>query len=241
MEQINGMTYEQAAEMVQGTKFKAVSKFKQFLNTEFGYEDMISEIDIAIFKAWKEWKPEESKFNTYVTNRINWGMYRALETYNSTFKMNAMTKNDLKAAGETFETIKVAGKTKDPEFNKEHGLDQGKPFTKDLWNKYVYSVTAKTFGVKMLTQSQFANDDAEGFDIIDVAAQDDAEAHFDMMVEHDITKLDPEKQKIASLLVDGYDIGEVAKEIKISKVKLLQKYAPTERSNKRAVKRLQKA
>lgn len=241
MEKINGMTYEQAAEMVQGTKFKAVARYKQFLNTEFGYEDMISEIDIAIFNAWKEWKPEESKFNTYVTNRINWAMGRALETYNTVFKLNAMTKNDLKAAGETFETIKAAGKTKDADFNKENELDGIKPFTRDLWNKYVYATTAKTFGIKMINQSQFASDDEEGFDIIDVAAQADDEAHFDMMVEHDISKLDPVKQKIASLLLAGYDIGEVSREVRISKVNLLQKYAPNEKSNKRAVKRLQKA
>ena len=100
---LNGMTYQEALNMVQGTRFKAAARYKKFLNTEFGYDDLMSEIDIAIYQAWKEWKPEESKFNTYVTNRITWAIGRALETYNTTFKINAMTKNDLKAITNLFE------------------------------------------------------------------------------------------------------------------------------------------
>lgn len=102
---INGLTFEMAQTQVQGTKYKALNKFKQFTTPSFTYEDMDAEADIAIMKAWQTWKPEESKFNTYATNYINWMLYRALDTYNDVFKMNVKVKNDLKARGETYATL----------------------------------------------------------------------------------------------------------------------------------------
>jgi DNA-directed RNA polymerase specialized sigma subunit len=235
LEKINGITYEEAAASVQGSKYKALQKFKTFTTPDFGLEDIESELDMILFTAWKEWDPTQSKFNTYVTNRFNWGMYRTLETNNPTFKMNAMTKNDLKSGGETFEILSKKKVTKDEDFNLTHELDGKKEFTRDIWNQYIYKTSAKTFGVSMLGQSQFTSSEDSEFDIMDVAgAEEDEQAHFDMMVDHDFNKLDETRKLIVNMLRDGSDIKEVARTLGMSATKLLQTYAPNENSNKKA-------
>lgn len=240
METINGQTFEEASAKVQGSKYKALNTFKVHTVPGFGIEDMKSELDIALFNAWREWDPEQSKFNTYATNRFNWALFRALETHSPKFKMNALTKADLKAQGETFETLAKNKKTSDAQFNAAYKLDGTKPFTKEIWRQYVYSRTAKTFGICMINQSQFTSSEDAEFDIMDVAgATDDDSYHFDIMMEHDIQQLDPVKQKIAKMLLDGADIKAVAKEVGMSAVRLLQTYAPNENSNKRATKACQ--
>ena len=236
MEKINGITYEEAAASVQGSKFKALQKFKSFTTPDFGVEDIESELDMILFAAWKEWDPTQSKFNTYVTNRFNWAMYRVLETINPTFKMNAMTRNDLKSGGETFEILSKKKVTKDKEFNLLYELDGKKAFTRDIWNQYIYKTSTKTFGVSMINQSQFTSSEDSEFDIMDIAgAETDEQAHFDMMVEHDFDNLDETRKLIVNMLNSGSDIKEVAKTVGMSATKLLQTYAPNENSNKKAV------
>lgn len=228
---INGLTYEMAQTQVQGSKYKALNKFKQFATASFTYEDMESEADIAIMKAWQGWNPAESKFNTYATNYMNWMLYRALDTYNDTFKRNVMVKNDLKARGETYATLSKKKITKDPEFNKLHGLDGKKEFTRELFNSYVYHTSAKTFGVNVIkTQGDFNQSDSDDtdFDILEFAdpsaiTANDPFENFEM--EHDAVHLGKTEKVIYAMLKDGQDIGTIAKALKMSKQRLMKKFA----------------
>ena len=226
---INGLTYEMAQTQVQGTKFKALNKFKQFATPSFTYEDLESEADIAIMKAWHGWEPEKSNFNTYATNMINWMLYRALDTYNDVFKLNVMIKNDLKAAGETYATLSKKKITKDEAFNKEFGLDGKKEFTREMFNTYVYRASAKTFGTNTIrNQSQFSSSDDKDFDIMDFADEEaiaapDAFERVDM--DHDARQLGARQKVIYQMLCDGYDVGAIAKRLKMSKAKLMKEFA----------------
>ena len=224
---INGLTYEMAQTQVQGSKYRALNKFKQFCTPSFTYDDMESEADIAIMKAWQGWNPAESKFNTYATNMINWMLYRALDTYNDVFKLNVKVKNDLKAKGETYATLSKKKVTRDPAFNKEFGLDGTKEFTRELFNTYVYRTSAKTFGVNPVkNQSQFNTGDQD-FDILEFADKDammapDAFEEVEMAM--DAEKLGATQKVIYKMLMDGQDIGAIAKELGMSKAKLMQKF-----------------
>ena len=221
---INGLTYEMAQTQVQGTKYRALNKFKQFATPSFTYEDLDSEADIAIMKAWQSWDPAESKFNTYATNMINWMLYRALDTYNDVFKRNVMVKNDLKARGETYATLKKRKITKNKEFNKEHGLDGVKEFTRELFNKYVYTVSSKTFGPLVKNISDFTTDDDE-FDILDKADVEAPDSFEQFEMEHDSANLGKTEKVIYAMLMDGQDIGTIAKALKMSKKALMKKFA----------------
>lgn len=231
---INGLTYEMAQTQVQGSKYRALNKFKQFCTPSFTYDDMESEADIAIMKAWQGWNPAESKFNTYATNMINWMLYRALDTYNDVFKLNVKVKNDLKAKGETYATLSKKKVTRDPAFNKEFGLDGTKEFTRELFNTYVYRTSTKTFGVNPVkNQSQFNTGDQD-FDILEFADEDaimapDAFEEVEMAM--DAEKLGATQKVIYKMLMDGQDIGAIAKELGMSKAKLMQKFG-TVRSKK---------
>jgi|SaaInlStandDraft_4_1057021.scaffolds.fasta_scaffold03903_15 DNA-directed RNA polymerase specialized sigma subunit len=227
---INGMTFEMAQTMVQGSKHKALRKFKQFCTPAYDYDDMLMEADIAIAKAWREWDPSKTKFNTHATNMINWLLYRALDTYNPVFKMNFMTKNDLKAQGETFATLNKKRITLDEEFNKEHDVDGIKPFDRTLFNKYVYHTSNKTFGVVVLNQSQFANDaDEENFDILDTVIDDTVDdAYFDVEIEHDMYSLGKDQLKIVMMLRAGEDLPTISKAMGMSKTAIMRKFANTE-------------
>ena len=224
---INGLTYEMAQTQVQGSKYRALNKFKQFCTPSFTYDDMESEADIAIMKAWQGWNPAESKFNTYATNMINWMLYRALDTYNDVFKLNVKVKNDLKAKGETYATLSKKKVTRDPAFNKEFGLDGTKEFTRELFNTYVYRTYVKTFGVNPVkNQSQFNTGDQD-FDILEFADKDammvpDAFEEVEMAM--DAEKLGAPQKVIYKMLMDGQDIGAIAKELGMTKAKLMQKF-----------------
>lgn len=223
---INGLTYEMAQTQVQGTKYKALNKFKQFVTPSFTYEDMDSEADIAIMKAWQSWNPAESKFNTYATNMINWMLYRALDTYNDVFKRNVMVKNDLKARGETYATLKKRKITKNKEFNALHGLDGTKEFTRELFNKYVYTVSSKTFGPLVKNVSDYqGGQDEEDFDILEKSETVAPDSFETFEMEHDSAKLGKTEKVIYEMLMDGQDIGTIAKTLKMSKHALMKKFA----------------
>lgn len=224
---INGLTYEMAQTQVQGSKYRALNKFKQFCTPSFTYDDMESEADIAIMKAWQGWNPAESKFNTYATNMINWMLYRALDTYNDVFKLNVKVKNDLKAKGETYATLSKKKVTRDPAFNKEFGLDGTKEFTRELFNTYVYRTSAKTFGVNPVKNHSQFNTGDQDFDIFEFADKDammvpDAFEEVEMAM--DAKKLGTPQKVIYKMLMDGQDIGTIAKELGMTKAKLMQKF-----------------
>lgn len=223
---INGLTYEMAQTQVQGTKYRALNKFKQFATPSFTYEDLDSEADIAIMKAWQSWDPAESKFNTYATNMINWMLYRALDTYNDVFKRNVMVKNDLKARGETYATLKKRKITKNKEFNAKHGLDGTKEFTRELFNQYVYETSSKTFGPLIKNASDYHGAmGEEEFDILEKSETVAPDSFETFEMEHDSAKLGKTEKVIYEMLMDGQDIGTIAKSLKMSKQALMKKFA----------------
>lgn len=224
-EVINGMTFEMAQTEVQGTKFKAINRFKQFTTTDFDYDDLVSEVDMAIIKAWKDWNPEESKFNTYVTNMINWMIYRALENFNEVFKMNRRTKMNLNNRGESFKTLSKKRITADKEFNETHGLDGKTPFTRELFNTYVYHVTSSVYGVHVKSQSSFTTAEGDALEIMDMQSDDSAEheiaeIEFDM----DLSKVDPTIKKVYTLISEGHTIKDALKKSGTTKARLKSLY-----------------
>lgn len=223
---INGLTFEMAQTKVQGTKFRALNKFKQFATPSFTYDDLASEADIAIMKAWQTWNPEESQFNTYATNYINWMLYRALDTYNDVFKLNVKVKNDLKAKGETYATLAKKKVTRDPDFNKEFGLDGTKEFTRELFNTYVYRTSTKTFGMPHSRPQNHFLDGDDNFDILDICTESDevTDSFEKFEMDHDSAKLGKTEKFIYDMLRDGQDIGTIAKELKMSKFALMKTF-----------------
>lgn len=221
----NGMTFEMAQTMVNGTKFKAVNKFKQFATPEFGYDDMVSEADIAILEAWRNWEPEKTKFNTHVTNMINWLMYRALENHNPVFRMNRKTKMNLNNRGESFKTLVVKKVTNDETFNAIHGLDGEKDFTRDIFNAYVYYVTSQTFGVSVKNQSEFNDAGYDEFDILNSVPDESAtEAMNKVEFDTDLAKMDDLFKKVYDMVADGYTLKDALKEAGTSRAKLRTLY-----------------
>ena len=222
------MNFTEALKSVQGTKFKIIQKYQHFAKPGFDIEDMSAEADMAIFEAYKEWDPAQSKFNTFVFKRIGWAIIRALENHNPLFVMNSLAKYDLEAAGETFETVKKNGKTTSEAFNELHGLDGSAEakslITKKLYKTYIQFTAQEQFGISFINDGQFSSDENSNFNIFEVVGEEDD--HFDLMAQSDIAELSADKQKIAKLLIEGKDIAAVAKAMGMTKVKLLQKYAP---------------
>lgn len=224
-EVINGMSFEMAQAKVQGTKYKALNRFKQFATVEFDVEDMVTEIDMAIIKAWREWKPEESKFNTFATNMINWMMYRALENHNDVFKMNRRTKMNLNNRGETFKTLSKKKVTADPEFNEKHGLDGTVEFTRELFNAYVYHVTSKVNGVNVRNQSEFNNADGDALDILDMQGDEAVDVEFaELEFDMDLSKGDDTIKRVYALVSEGYTIKDALKKAGTTRARLKTLY-----------------
>lgn len=233
-ETINGLTFEMAQKKVMGTKFKAINRFRQFTTVEFDYEDLTVEVDMAIFQAWKTWKPEESLFNTYATNMINWLVYRALENHNDVFRMNRKTKMNLHTRGESFKTLFEKKKTNDPEFNLAHELDGNNEFTREHFNKYVYHTSSKVFGVNVRNESSFNNQEGEAISILknqpDIASKFNLE---EMEMDFDLSKLDNTVKVVYDLLSEGYSIKEALEIAQTTPSRLKSLYIKSSKNLKR--------
>lgn len=237
---INGLTFEMAQTMVNGSKWKALNRFKRFASAAMGIEDMAAEADIAIMRAWEGWDPEVSQFNTYATNMLNWHMYRMLDTYHPVFQMNVKTKNDLRARGETFASIKKAGKTQDEEFNAQNELNGKTEFTREMWNSYVYFQTTKTFGSGIQSvRNACEYDEEEGFNILDQASTDNGDGVTPVQKFHwlnDSKQFGKIKQRVVQMLLDGHSLDIIAKEIGMTKYALAKKFGGLDlREEKEAV------
>ena len=225
----NGLTFQQALDMVTGSKFKIINNFKQYITPEFDYEDMISEADIAILRAWREWDPEQAKFNTHATNMISWFMYKSLENFNPVFRTNRKTKMNLSNRGETFKSLAITKVTKNVEFNTAYKLDGIKPFTRELFNSYVYFISSKDFGVTVKSQCSFdivADDDV--FDILSVipdesAANDLAQVDVDM----DLKRMHTTIQRVYKLMDEGSTLRDAMEEVGTTKHRLKALYTKT--------------
>lgn len=219
-----------AQTQVEGSKWKALAKFKQFVTPALDFDDMIAEADIAIMRAWESWVPEKAAFNTHATNMLNWHMYRVLDSNHPVFQMNVKTKNDLRARGETFASLKKAGKTPDDEFNELWGLDGKTEFTREMWNAYVYSQTTKIFGSgiqNVMNECEYRSDEDEGFSILETASTETA-GGFNPFQKAEMLKdskrFGKVKRQVVEMLLEGHSLDTIAKAIGMSKYAMAEKF-----------------
>jgi len=240
MEKGNFKSFDEAYKAVQGTRTMLVMKFKPFLETGFGIDDLFSVADEGIFRAWKEWKPEESKFNTFAFNHMSWALNDHMNDMNSRFKINAITTYELTREGESFKEVKAVGKTKNAEFNAENNLDGSEEskmrINRDIFNSYVAFQTSIRRPYYVINAGAFASDDSEDFDIMDTASEcsingdttfscDDFSMSIDDM-ESEMETLDNDKKRVAQMIIAGVSVNEMAKEFGITKNRFMQKFAP---------------
>ena len=231
-------SFDEAYQSVQGTRTSMVMKFKSYTGPGYSIDDLFSVADEAIIKAWKTWDPTLSKFNTYVQNHIQWGIWHFLNAMNSTFKTNAVTTYELTQENESYKELKERGLTKSEVFNELHklnGSDESKMrFNRDLFNEYIRFETSKRRPFKLMTASNFKTEDADDFDIMESATGtpfaeqswiEDLEMT-EVELELEITKLDTDKRRVAEALLNGATISDLAKEFGVSKINFMQKFAP---------------
>jgi len=231
-------TFEEAYKSVAGTRVSIVNKYIPFIETGFDKTDLFAVADEAILKAWKDWKPNESKFNTYVYNRITWSLQDFLNEMNQRFKINSCTVYELTQEGETFKHIKEQGLTTNTVFNELHELNgDSSKIDRKLYNAYVNFQTSLRRPYTVITASQFSSADSEDFDILDHSQDTEERSLLDCTFEFDgfamdriemedeLQKLDGDRKRIAELILEGLTISEIANEMDISKIQLLQKFA----------------
>jgi len=239
-------TFEEANKAVQGTRTMLVMKFKPFLEASFGIEDLFAAADEGIARAFKEWEPEQSKFNTFAHNHMTWAINDYLNEMNSVFKFNAITTYELTREGESFKEVKEIGKTKDKEFNLTYfeefqldGTDYAKArITRDVFNKYVTYQTQKRrpWCSAMTNVSQFVGDGSEDFDILDTSDVCDTYNSTDFEwdsfsipkdeMEQEMELLSEDKKQIAQFIIDGVSVSDMAKHFKLTQNAFMQKFAP---------------
>ena len=218
------MSMEEAFKSVEGMKYKIVNKYKVFCNASVSYEDLVSAANVGLAWAYRDWDANTAKFTTFSHNR----MERQIDLYLSEmlpkYKNNVDAKNWLRRKNdESFKQLTERGVTKDEDFNKEYGLDGNEPFTKEHYNLYTQKVANKLFNnghnLIITNASGFQNGDNEDFNIFDVISQDSDETDEE---EYDFSKLDDVQKEIATLIMDGYSISEIARKFGVTKANLIK-------------------
>jgi len=232
-------SFEAAAKTVQGTKIRLVMAKKMFAVPGFGLDDMFAVADAAIFEAFKTWDPEQAKFNTHVHNMINYKLADALNDMNGRWKViEQITYEQSYYHKETYKTVKLAGKTLNAQYNLENELDGSeiakKRVNRNIWNGYLQYLAYLSGAVVLVNESQFQTADTEDFNIMDTAeslyvGEYDYNYKGEEEMAVDLHTLTGNKYKMAKMLLDGATIAEVANEMKMSQIDLLQSYAPKEK------------
>ncbi len=222
------MTMEQAFKSVEGMKYKIANKYKVFCNSTVSYEDLISAANIGLAWAYRDWDANTAKFTTFSHNRMERQIDLYLCEMLPKYKNNVDAKNWLRRKNEeSFQSLIDTGYTKDNMFNETHGLDGEKPFTKEHYNLYTQKVANKLFNngndLVITSASGFKNDDNNDFDIFDTLSEkfcynDDSDSFDD----YDLDSLEPKQAMIASLIIEGYTITEIARQMGTTKSKLIK-------------------
>lgn len=222
------MTMEQAFKSVEGMKYKIANKYKVFCNSTVSYEDLISAANIGLAWAYRDWDANTAKFTTFSHNRMERQIDLYLCEMLPKYKNNVDAKNWLRRKNEeSFQSLIDTGYTKDDMFNETHGLDGEKPFTKEHYNLYTQKVANKLFNngndLVITSASGFKNDDNNDFDIFDTLSEkfcynDDSDSFDD----YDLDSLEPKQAMIASLIIEGYTITEIARQMGTTKSKLIK-------------------
>lgn len=217
------MSMEDAFKSVEGMKYKIANKYKVFCNSSVSYEDLISAANIGLAWAYRDWDSKTAKFTTFSHNRMERQIDLYLCDMLPKYKNNVDAKNWLRRKNdESFADLLERKLTKDTDFNEKYELDGQKTFTKELYNLYTQKKANELFNdgnnLVITTASGFKNSDNEDFNIFDVLnePEENSEDTFDL----DDVKGTP--KKIASMIMDGYSISEIAKHFGVSKAKLIK-------------------
>lgn len=222
------MTMEQAFKSVEGMKYKIANKYKVFCNSTVSYEDLISAANIGLAWAYRDWDANTAKFTTFSHNRMERQIDLYLCEMLPKYKNNVDAKNWLRRKNEeSFQSLIDTGYTKDNMFNETHGLDGEKPFTKEHYNLYTQKVANKLFNngndLVITSASGFKNDDNNDFDIFDTLSEKFCyNADSDSFDDYDLDSLEPKQAMIASLIIEGYTITEIARQMGTTKSKLIK-------------------
>jgi DNA-directed RNA polymerase specialized sigma subunit len=218
------MSMEEAYKSVEGMKHKIANKYKVFCNASVSYEDLISAANIGLAWAYRDWDSKTAKFTTFSHNRMERQIDLYLCEMLPKYKNNVDAKNWLRRKNdESFKQLMERGITKDETFNNEHGLDGEKPFTKEHYNLYTQKVANSLFNngnnLVITSASGFQNGDNEDFNIFDALSMEEEEKVEDT---YDITELDDIQKEIASMIMEGFSISEIAKKFGVTKAKLVK-------------------
>ena len=218
------MDIETAFKSIEGLKYKIANKYKVFCDSSVGYDDLIAAANIGIAWAYRDWDANTAKFTTFAHNRIERQIDLHLCDMLPRYKNNIDAKNWLRKHNESYQDLIDRKKTADEEFNAANGLDGIKPFTKEHYNLYTQKTANKLFNngntLVVTTSSGFQNSDHQDFNIFDTMNElpdDDFESSIDI---DDIE--DPNKKKIVELLLEGYSITEIARQMGVSKSQLIK-------------------
>lgn len=220
------MSMEQAFKSVEGMKYKIANKYKVFCNNTVSYEDLISAANIGLAWAYRDWDAHTAKFTTFSHNRMERQIDLYLCEMLPKYKNNVDAKNWLRRKNnESFQSLIEVGYTKDESFNATHGLDGEKPFTKEHYNLYTQKVANKLFNngndLVITSSSGFKSDDNEDFDIFDTITEDFMNGNANDC-DYDLDSLDPKQAVIASMIMEGYSITEIARTFGVTKSKLIK-------------------
>jgi len=217
------MTMEAAFKSVEGMKYQIANKYKVFCNNTVSYEDLISAANVGLAWAYRDWDANTAKFTTFSHNRIERQIDLYLCEMLPKYKNNVDAKNWLRRKNdESYKTLIERGITKDNEFNIKHGLDGEHPFTKEHYNLYTQKVANSLFNdgndLIITTASGFTSTDNESFNIFDTIVDKNKN---EIINDYDFDELNDKQTKIATLIMDGYSVTEIAREFGITKSKLI--------------------
>ena len=234
--------FEEARNSVLGTRTMLVMKFKPLLEEAFTVDDLFAVADEGIVRAYKDWDPTRSKFNTFAYNHMSWAINDFMNAVNSRFKINGLTTYELTREGQSFKEVKEAGKTANEDFNKSYsdsfdldGSDEAKArINRDVYNAYIAFESSIRRPFYVINESSFQSDDSEDFNILDTAeACEDYGQNFEWdsfsmpkdEMEDAMAALDEDKRKVAQMILDGANVSEMAKEFRLSQNQFMQKFA----------------
>lgn len=225
---------DEALKSIEGLRYKLALKYKKFCNeSTVTFQDLLSVAAEGALWAYRDWNPEKAKFITFAFPRIQRKIDLFLIEQLPYYKENSDTKTSLRYRGEGLAVLLEKGYTDDEEFNEIHNLgpDSETVFTKNHYNEYVKFISKKnsqgnTLSFVSLDGPTFSGNSDTGNSRVwmdKMIYEDSALEQVEM--EHTINKLDDERKLIASRLMEGATVNEIAKELKIPIKTLMKKYS----------------
>jgi len=215
------ISVEEALDSVKGLIHKIARKYMAFCNHLITYEDIIREGEIGALEVYKRWNPNRNKFITYAYPHIERKISRYIERMSPQYKQFVYIKTKMRNKGLSYNYFKENKMTDDDEFNKIHGLDGTREFTKELYDEYTrYKMKEmmKTDSFSVTPSSHFKmdsnNDDID--DIFDLIG-------YEMDYDKDIALISDDFVKnVALRLMEGYKINEIAEEFGMKRREFLK-------------------